>query len=77
MYTYYEAKTYGFSHFAVASLKSKALAVETPRAKATGTPEIRPTAAPVAPSTNLSWIVYVFIVLIIISGVYFFFYKKR
>ncbi len=50
--------------------------IQTPRAEATGTPEIRPT-APVAPSTNLSWIIYVFIVLIIISGVYFFFYKRK
>ncbi len=77
MYTYYEAKTYGFSHFAVASLKSKAVAAETPGAEATGTPEIKPTAASIAPATNLSWIIYVFIVLIISSGVYFFFYKKR
>lgn len=74
-FTYYEAMTNTFSHFAVRGVKAEEaetiLAGPTPQPSPAGEiPEVKPPA-------SLNWILYVLIALVLIAAVYYFVLRKK
>jgi len=78
-FTYYEARTSGFAHFAVTGLKEKEEDSKSgTEIKETEKPKVTPTPLPQLPrKSNFAWIIYVLIGLVILSGLYFYIKKKK
>ncbi len=76
-HTFFEAKTDGFSHFAVRGESAVTTPISTPEPMTlTPTPPSTPT-PPISPPTSLAWILYVVVGLMIAAAVYFLVIRKK
>ena len=76
-YTYYEAKTNGFSHFTVTGLKNEVEVTAIPIVSATEKPEVTESKELTSKPASLNWILYLMIGFLVFYGIFLFVIKRK